>query len=107
MKELDRTHKNLINSEFGLNLEDQPPDEELIKVLSDRIAYLLMHEMESFMTLMYRMDVSEKKVAAALSPTNQEAPNVALAKLIIQRQLDRMQTKSKYKQTPLKDWMDF
>ena len=107
MKELDQTHKKLIDTQFGLDLEDQPHDEQLIKVLSDRIAYLLMHEMESFMTLMYRMDVSEKKVAAALSPNNLEPPHVALAKLVIQRQLERMQTKSKYKQPPLKDWMDF
>ena len=107
MKELDQIHKDTILTQFELSLDAHIEDEELLESLSDRIAHLLMYEMESFMTLMYRMDVSEKKVAAALSPNHSEAPNVALAKLVIERQMERMATKKKYKQAPLNDWMDF
>ena len=96
----------LLNILSGV-LPQREQDEELLESLSDRIAHLLMYEMESFMTLMYRMDVSEKKVATALSPNQAEAPNVALAKLVIERQMERMATKKKYKQAPLNDWMDF
>lgn len=107
MKELDQTHKDIILQQFELSFDEQLQDEELLESLSDRIAHLLMYEMESFMTLMYRMDISEKKVATALSPNQAEAPNVALAKLVIERQMERMATKKKYKQAPLNDWMDF
>ena len=107
MKELDQTHKDIILQQFELSFDEHLQDEKLLESLSDRIAHLLMYEMESFMTLMYRMDVSEKKVATALSPNQAEAPNVALAKLVIERQMERMATKKKYKQAPLNDWMDF
>ncbi len=107
MKKLDQPHKALIMDQFELEQIDPTDDEALLETLADRIASLLLSDMESFMSLMYRMDVSEKKVAAALSPDHDDPPNLTLAKLIIERQLLRMETKKKYRQQPLQDWIDF
>ena len=76
------------------------------QLLANRIAELLETDVESFMSMLYRLDVQEHKIQAAFSPTNSESPNLTLARLIIDRQHQRMITKQTYKQKPLDDWMD-
>ena len=97
----------MIQQAFDLQLDGHEDHQRLINILAERIASLLETDMEAFMSMLYRLDVSETKIRAALSPDNEEPPNVTLAKLIIARQMQRMQTKVTYKSTPLKDWWDF
>ena len=96
--------KTLLTEDFGVEFR---PDQELFEQLCERINYLMAFEMESFLSMLYRLDISERKVRRAMDPANAEPPNVALARLIIDRQKARMETKRKYRQEPLSDWMDF
>ncbi len=96
----------LLRQQFELE-SAETASQDVQQLLANRIAQLLAGDMESFMSMLYRLDVSEIKIRAALSSSNQEAPNVTLAKLIIERQHERMVTKRTYKQKPLDDWLDF
>ncbi|MBP7184962.1 MAG: hypothetical protein KBA06_05605, partial [Saprospiraceae bacterium] len=53
--------------------------------------------MDYLLSLMYRLDIDERKINYAISPTASDAPNVGLAKLIIQRQKQRVFTKKTIK----------
>lgn len=88
----------LILSEFELVLpESETPSEEAIfQTLCDRIAWLIEHNMEYLLSLLYRNDVLEHKILDALSPGNPEPANVALAKLVLERQAQRLATKKQY-----------
>jgi len=81
--------------------------EELILFMSRRIEELLSGSPDTLMSMMYRLDINEGKIKMALSPTNPENPAIGLARLIVDRQRQRMETKKKYKQPPLEDWADF
>ena len=76
--------------------EGLPTEEELFQYLCDRIAWMIEHNMEYLLSLLYRNDVEESKIHFALSPLDPDPANVALAKLVIERQKERIATKKKY-----------
>ena len=80
---------------------------ELLEALSRHVEYMMQYKMEVLMSTLYRLDVSEQKVSKAMTPLAIDPPNVGIAKLIIERQKQRIHTKQSYKPPVLKDWMDF
>lgn len=74
---------------------------ELLDLLANRIAWLIEHRMEWLLSLMYRMDVNEAKVSAALHPMAPEPANVGLARLVLERQKQRAFTKQHIMSPPL------
>ncbi len=64
--------------------------------LREYIRWLMAHRMDFLLSLMYRLDIPESAIKKALFPGNPEEPDVALANLIIQRQLNRIETRKKY-----------
>jgi len=94
----------LIVKDFELeNVKEELTEEELFKLLANQIAYMIEHQLEMLMSLMYRLDIDEQKVNYALSPYSPEPANVGIAKLVLERQKQRVFTKSYYKQPPLDD----
>lgn len=71
-------------------------------LLTQRVAYMMDHEMDMLVSLMYRLDVAEHKIKIALM---NEHPAQAIARLFIERQKDRIKTKDQYKSPPIDpDW---
>jgi len=98
--------RELIVRDFELEAieeKEQITEEELLRELANRIAYMLEYQLEFLLSLMYRLDVSEQKVNAALSPGAPEPANIGLAQLVIERQKQRAFTKQYYKQDNLED----
>ncbi len=79
-------------------------EEQLLDMLSEQIAWMIEHRLEYLMSLMYRLDVDERKVDRALSPLSEEPAHIALAKLVLERQRQRVFTKGHYKQEDLGMW---
>ena len=105
-KNLIQQTSELIARDFGLEIGDEPlSDQELFDLVSNEVAYMLEHRLESLFSLLYRLDVSEKKTRAALEPTAEEPANIAIARHIIDRQKQRIFTKQQYKQ-PKSDDLD-
>ena len=96
--------QELITQNFELELPDEPiSDERLFQILADQIAYMIEFRMEYLLSLLYRNDVLEHKINEALSPANEDPPNIALAKLVMERQKQRIATKKAYKVSPIED----
>ncbi len=89
---------NSIIQAFEIEIPDAeaPTEEELFQHLCDRIPWMIEHNMEYLLSLLYRNDVEESKIHFALSHHEQEPANVALAKLVMERQKQRMATKKFY-----------
>ncbi len=97
-KEHLETTQALIKSYFEIEETEQAfTEEDLLRHLSNRIAYMIEYELELLLSTMYRLDVAEDKVQMSLSPLSTEAPNVALAKIVLERQKQRAHTKLTYK----------
>ena len=91
-------NKNIILRDFEIETttEEQPSEEELFQLLCDRIGWMIEYSMDNLMSLLYRNDILEHKIHFALSPFEKDPANVALAKLVMARQKERMETKEKY-----------
>lgn len=100
-----KTTTELINRDFEILESDEEliSEEQLLEMLSARIAYLIENRMEFLLSLMYRLDVNERKVHAALSPLAPEPPPIGIARLVLERQKQRAFTKQHYRQQPLED----
>lgn len=79
-------------------------EEELLRLLTERIAYMIEHKLDFLLSLLYRLDVDEGKINFALSPLAPDTPAVGLAKLVMERQRQRLATKEKYRQKDSDEW---
>jgi hypothetical protein len=78
-------------------------EEELIHILAERIGEMLERQPEQLMSLLYRLDVLEEKIGPVMRPDALEPANVGLARLVVERQKQRITTKKNVKTQPLED----
>ena len=89
----------LIVRDFELETPENPMSEaELLAYLANVIGYMIEKKLDYLLSLLYRLDVSESKINRALMPGNPEDANVALARLVIERQKQRIATKRAYRE---------
>lgn len=75
-------------------LSDTGGLEELKKLLTKQIAFLLDRQFERLLQAMYRIDINEQEFRAVLTG---EAPVAeALAELVLQRELKKVETRRLY-----------
>jgi hypothetical protein len=95
----------LIVRDFELTTPDKDMTEaELLAYLADVIAYMIDKKLDYLLSLLYRLDVSEKNINQALMPGNAEDANVALARLVIERQKKRIATKRAHREQNPTNW---
>lgn len=96
--------KSLISRNCEVEVVDELSKEKLIEEVAKRVEFFMENNMELFFNHLYRMDVNEKKVHDILYHADTEdSVYVSLAKLIVDRQFKRLETKRKFKQD---DWID-
>ena len=78
------------------NLIDQKNDEKLREKLIFLINELIKKDFDALIQLLYRIDVYEKKIRLYLSKNRQEDSAAILADLIIERQLEKMESRKKF-----------
>ena len=80
-----------LDSEWDLHLPEGTLSEEaILQLLADRIVQVLERGPDTFFQLMYRLDISEKKLTAILDDDNVAAK---IARLVYDRQLQKIQSK--------------
>jgi hypothetical protein len=95
----------IITSEIiALNFDLQLPENEDEKLfalmrerLIDRLNYLLDHDFEKLLWILYRIDVDEQLVKTTLANSPGKPATELLADLIIQRQIKKAETRIKYR----------
>jgi len=79
-----------------INTLNSPGIEELKRYLESAISELLDKDFNKLLNALYRMDVSEQKVTEILHESPQEQMAQELAAIIIERQLQKVETRRKY-----------
>ncbi len=93
---------NLVRAPFELESAPPPADEaELLAILAARIEEMLINRPDYLMSLLYRLDVLEKKIRPVMHPSAPEPPHIGLARLVLERQKQRAETKLNIKPDPL------
>jgi len=70
--------------------------EQIRNWLANAIARMMHEDMERLLWILYRLDIDEKKAVIAMSLS--EAPDLALADLVIERELQKVHSRRAYKQ---------
>jgi hypothetical protein len=70
--------------------------EDLQAKLTEIISYLIDHNFEKLLYILYRIDVDEEKAKNLLSKNSPEDPPSVLADLIIQRQMKKEEVKKQF-----------
>ncbi len=65
----------------------------LVALVAERVAELLERQPEYLMSLLYRLDVLEEKIVPVMRGQSAEPIPVALARLIVERQKQRLHTR--------------
>ena len=92
-----------INSITALQLPEQIDVEELHGKLSIHINELIKNNFQGLLFLLYKIDVEEKKLKTHLSANaNNDAGNI-IATLIIERVIQREQSKKQFSNKPAAD----
>jgi hypothetical protein len=79
-------------------------EDEILQILIKRVDYLLKNDKALLVSYLYRLDIPQDRIASVLRVTNIIPPEQSLARLILNRQIERVKTKLKYKQDPIEGW---
>jgi hypothetical protein len=106
---MKNTTHALLKNEFDLPTEEETLNEvELLDILAQRILGMLESEPDQLMSMLYRLDVEERKIIPVMHAGAPEPVHLGLAKLVLERQKQRVETKNRVKTAPLgedmKDW---
>lgn len=87
MEELDNHAKSSLSQGFDLTEAQLVSKEKILTALSERIAQLIAGNPDKLFSMLYRLDISEKKIKQVV----QEQENIAfhLSDLIYERQLEK------------------
>lgn len=99
MNEVEKITAELVQRHFDLPAENDTAFslEQIRAALIEKLNFLLDHDFEKLLWILYRIDVSEQKAKAALAEKSDQPPAEVLADLIIQRQLQKAETRLKYR----------
>ena len=67
-----------------------------MQLLEDRINYLLNHDFDKLISLLYRMDVSERKLRMELEQHPQKDAARIIAMLVIEREWQKIQSRKQF-----------
>jgi hypothetical protein len=83
-----------LKNDWGLQLPDTLSEEAILQLLAERIVTILERGSETFFQLMYRLDISEKKLNIVLQ---QDDVPAKIARLIYDRQLQKIQSRHEHR----------
>ncbi len=83
-----------LEEQFAISLPTSISEETLRQIISDHINYLITHNLNSLYAILYRVDVSEKKLKELLETNSDEDAGKLIAGLIIERQLQKIRSRS-------------
>jgi len=83
-----------LKRDWDLQLPETLSEEAILKMLADKVVQILERGPETFFQLMYRLDISEKKLNSVLDDDNVAEK---IARLIYDRQLQKIQSRLDHK----------
>jgi len=89
-----------INNSFDIDLPVTLSPDELKQKLAQHIDYMITHDFEKLIYHLYRIDVNEAAIRQLLDLRKGENASGLIADLIIDRQLNKIQSRKETKSDP-------
>ncbi len=98
------TSFDLINHDLNLEGNTGISDAEWLELIGDRVQWFLDNDKDLLLSYLYRLDIDESKINEALTPLSNEPAHQLLARIILDRQKQRLSTKNQYKVQQIEGW---
>src|ERR1043165_6483964 len=85
-----------LSNKLEIDLPEKRSIEELKLFLSGYISHLISNNPDKLVSILSRVDVSEKMLKANLQNQEENASNI-MAQMIIERQLEKIKTRERYR----------
>ena len=92
------TVQTLLSSQFDISI--QTDYESFQNELAARINELIQTDFTNLVNILYRIDVDESKLRQTLKNKINEDPGYTIAKLVIERQLEKVKIRNDFKIDP-------
>lgn len=76
------------------------------EALIDKLDFLLNHDYEKLLWLLYRIDVDETKAKERLAAKPGQPPSEVLADLIMERMIEKVKSRANHPRTSTEDWIE-
>ncbi len=97
MQQEEEIAKQALAADWGINLADVFTEEAIIEKLSLQIGVIAEKGPDAFFQLMYRLDIPEKLLLKAMADKETARE---IAKLVYNRQLQKIRSREYYKNKP-------
>ena len=87
----------IINQELGLLLPEKISADEMRRRLAIHLNHLIEHDFQKLVSVLYRVDVNEKKLKHLLKENIGEDAGLIIADLIIERQLQKIKSRKEFR----------
>lgn len=94
---------NSLQNDLAIELPEKISREELEAKLSVFINDLINHNFQQLVQILYRIDVNESKLKKLLQDNPQQDAGNLIARLIIERQLQKIKLKQEFRNRPPAD----
>jgi ABC-type transporter Mla subunit MlaD len=74
--------------------------DQLLNEIASRINYLITHDFSLLISVLYRLDISEKKLKQLLAESAKTTAGDIIAEMIIKRQLQKIESRKAFKNNP-------
>ena len=92
----ENTIREYLHSEWALELPRTSGEQEMMKVLAEKINSLILHDFERLVSILYRIDVHEQKLRAVLRSHPETEAGRLIAELLVERQCEKAASREKY-----------
>ena len=82
----------IVNQSFDL----ETTESNFVNFLTDKINYLIIHDFNKLIYILYRADINETKLNNLLAENKKEDAGKIIAALFIQRQLEKIKSKEAF-----------
>ena len=89
-----------VNNSVGIELQESISMDELKNILSLHIHYLINNDFNKLVSILYRIDVSEKKLRQLLEANPAGDAGKIIAELIIDRQIQKIKSRQESGNNP-------
>lgn len=83
----------IVNESFGL----QASEGDLVRLLTEKINDLILNNFNRLIQILYRADISEKKLNAVLAENKKEDAGRLIALLFIERHLQKIRSRQEHR----------
>jgi hypothetical protein len=87
-----------LNRSYSLELRDVVAISELEALLAEKVNAMIQTDFGALVQLLYRIDVNEARLRGLLQENAGEDAGLVIARLILERQWQKIETRRKYRQ---------